>query len=59
VLAPEPHRDEGSEPSDHQTLGIDQNPLLRHLGGLGRERFHLRKSVKMQIGANRADCARF
>jgi hypothetical protein len=46
VFAAEAHRDQGGEPADHQTFGVDQHPLLRHLGGLCRKRFHVRKSVK-------------
>jgi hypothetical protein len=55
VLAAKAHRDDGGETTDDQTLGVDQHPLLRHLGGLSRKRFHVRKSVKMEIGAKRAE----
>jgi hypothetical protein len=50
VFAAKAHRDQGSEPADHQTFGVDQHPLLRHLGGLCRKRFHVRKSVKGEKG---------
>jgi hypothetical protein len=59
MFAAEPHGDQGGEPADHQTLGVDQHPLLRHLGGLCRKRFHVRKSVKMEIGAKRAELRGF
>jgi hypothetical protein len=42
VFAAQPHGNEGGKPADHQTLGVDQDPLLRHLGGLCRKGFHLR-----------------
>ncbi len=29
------------ETADDQTLGVDHDPLLRHFGGLGRERAHV------------------
>jgi hypothetical protein len=46
VFAAKAHRDQASEPADHQTFGVDQDPLLRHLGRLCRKGFHVRKSVK-------------
>ena len=42
VLAAQAHGDERSKPSDHQTFGVDQHPLLRHVGRLCRKRFHVR-----------------
>jgi hypothetical protein len=59
VLAAKAHRDDGGETTDDQTFGVDQHPLFRHLGGLCRKRFHVRKSVKMEIGAKRAELRRF
>ena len=59
VFAAKPHRDQGSEPADHQTLGVDQHPLLGHLGWLCRKGFHVRKSVKGDIGAERAELRGF
>src|SRR5260370_2224956 len=50
VFAAKAHRDQGGEPADHQTFGVDQHPLLRHLGRLCRKRFHVRKSVKRETG---------
>jgi hypothetical protein len=55
MFAAKAHRDDGGETTDDQTFGVDQYPLLRHLGGLCRKRFHVRKSVKMEIGAKRAE----
>jgi hypothetical protein len=55
VFAAKAHRDQSGEPADHQTFGVDQHPLLRHLGWLCRKRFHVRKSVKGDIGAERAE----
>jgi hypothetical protein len=52
-------RDNGGEPADNQTFGVDQHPLLRHLGGLGRKRFHVRKSVKRGHQAHERRTARF
>jgi hypothetical protein len=40
VLAAQPHGDQRSEATDDQTLGVDHDPLLRHLGRLCRKRFH-------------------
>ena len=59
VLAAKAHRNDGGETTDDQTLGVDHDPLLRHLGGLCRKRFHVRKSVKMEIGARCAELAGF
>jgi hypothetical protein len=59
VFAAQAHGNEGSEPSDHQTFGVDQHPLLRHLGGLCRKGFHVRKSVKGDRGAGCAELRRF
>src|SRR6201999_3928438 len=41
VLAAQPHGDQRSKATDHQTLGVDHDPLLRHLGRLCRKGFHL------------------
>jgi hypothetical protein len=59
VLAAQTHGNQSGEPADHQTFGVDQHPLLRHLGGLCRKRFHVRKSVKMEIGARCAELRGF
>ena len=59
MFAAQAHGDQGGEPADHQTFGVDQHPLLRHLGGLCRKRFHVRKSVKVEIGARLRRTARF
>jgi len=39
VFAAQAHRDQGSEPADNQTLGVDQHPLLRHLAGFAENVF--------------------
>src|ERR1700731_127447 len=44
VFAAKSYRDQGSEPADHRAFGVDQHPLLRHLGWFRRKRFHVRKS---------------
>src|SRR5258706_12043344 len=59
VFTAQAHRDEGGETTDDQTLGVDQHPLLRHLGRLCRKGFHVRESVKMEIGAKRAELRGF
>src|ERR1700712_2820496 len=59
VFTAQAHRDERSETTDDQTLGVDQHPLLRHLGRLCRKGFHVRESVKMEIGAKRAELRGF
>jgi hypothetical protein len=59
VFAAQPHRDQRGEPADHQTLGVDQDPLLRHLGWLCRKGFHVRKSVKGDVGRDRAELRGF
>ena len=41
VFAAQAHGDERGETTDDQTLGVDHDPLLRHFGGLGRERAHV------------------
>src|SRR5581483_11260329 len=46
MFAAQPHGDQRSEAADHDALGVDQHPLLRHLGRLCRKRFHLLKSWK-------------
>jgi hypothetical protein len=42
VLALEAEGDESGEPTDDETLGVDQNPLLHHLGRLSDEGRHYR-----------------
>src|SRR3981081_1322049 len=59
VLTAKAHRDQGSEPPDHQTFGVDQHPLLRHLGRLCRKGFHVRESVKGDIGRHARRTAGF
>jgi hypothetical protein len=59
VFAAQAHGNESGEPADHQTLGVDQDPLLRHIGGLCRIGFHVRKSVKKEIGARCAELGGF
>src|SRR6202165_2704431 len=59
VLAAKAHRDQRGEPADHQTFGVDQHPLLRHLGWLCRKRFHVRKSVKGEYRTGQRRTARF
>src|SRR5262249_17379777 len=34
VLAAEPHGDDRGEPAEHQPVGVDQHPLLLHVGSL-------------------------
>jgi hypothetical protein len=59
VFAAQPHGNEGSETADNQTLGVDHDPLLRHLSRLCRKGFHVSYSVKMEIGAKRAELRGF
>jgi hypothetical protein len=59
VFAAKAHGNQCCEPTDHQTLGVDQDPLLRHIGGLCRIGFHVRKSVKKEIGARCAELGGF
>ena len=40
VLAAQAHGDDRGQPADHQPFGVDQDPLLLDLGGLGRVGFH-------------------
>jgi len=42
MLAAQAHGDERGEAADDQTLGVDHDPLLLHLGRLGRKGFHVR-----------------
>ncbi len=42
MLAAQAHRNQGREPSDHQSLGVDQHPLLLDLGRFRRKRCHVR-----------------
>jgi hypothetical protein len=59
VFAAKAHRDQRGEPADHQTFGVDQHPLLRHLGWFCRKRFHVRKSVKGEYRRDRAELPDF
>ena len=58
MLAAQPHRDEGGEPADHQTFGVDQHPLLRHLGGLCRITFSCEEIREQEISARARRTAR-
>ncbi len=40
VLAAQAHRDDGREPADHETSGVDHHPLLLDLGRFGRKSLH-------------------
>src|SRR5215468_7850122 len=40
VLAAQPHRHQACEAADHEAGGVDDDPFLLDLGGLGRKGFH-------------------
>src|SRR5262245_30576060 len=58
VLAAQAQSDQRREAANHQSVGIDEYPLLLDLGGLGRVGFHslIRKSVnqRRRIGIEEA-----
>src|SRR5262245_45909796 len=40
VLAAQPHRHKAREAADHEASGVDDDPLLLDVSGLGRKGFH-------------------
>src|SRR5262249_58748253 len=40
VLAAQPHRHQACEAADHEARGVDDDPFLLGVGGLGRKGFH-------------------
>jgi hypothetical protein len=61
MFTAQPHGDQRSEPTDYDALGVDQHPLLRHLGRLCRKRFHLCNPKKRETGSRvtQPDCPLF
>jgi len=58
VFAAQAHRDQGGEPADHQTLGVDHTHFFVTSAGFA-ETFSYEEIREMEIGARMRRTARF